>query len=82
MFPIPKIRRKAFNMNNPVCNAGLKSHPYVTQLRSELNCYAVPEGMGIISYPELRCAYSGLFNFKTYGLVFTNKNLIQPLKGV
>jgi len=75
MFSITKIRRKAFNMNNPVCNAGLTSHTYAAQLRSELNCYAVPEGMGVLSYPELRFAYTGLFTFKTFGLVFTNKNL-------
>ena len=57
-------------MDNPVCNAGLKSHPHITQLRRELNCYAVPEDPGVLSYPVLRLAYTGLSIFKTYGLVF------------
>ena len=64
---MPKIRRKAYNMNNPALHAGLRSHLHTSQLRSELN-YVVPEGMDVISYPELHFVYSGLFTFKTSGL--------------
>ena len=75
MFPIAKIRRMAYNVNNPVCNAGLKNHPYITQLRIGVELlYAVSKDMGALSYPELRFAYTGLFTFKTYGLVFIQIN--------
>ena len=74
IFPINKIRRKAYHMDNPACNAGLRSRPHTSQLR-KLNCYAVHEDTDIFSYPGLRCAYTGFSIFKTYGLVVTNQNL-------
>ena len=40
-FSIIKIRRKAYNVNNHVCNAGLTSHSHSALLRMELN-YVVP----------------------------------------
>ena len=73
-FSITKIRRKAYNVNNPVCNAGLTSHLHSAQLRMELNYYVVPEDCAIVFTP---CCvpYTGLFTFKTSGLVLNNKNL-------
>ena len=65
-----RIRMKAYNVDNPVCNAGLRIYSNHHQLRMELNYYVVPPETGFHSYPELRCACSGLSEFKTYGLAF------------
>ena len=43
------IRRKAYNLDNPVCNAGLRIYSNHHQLRMELNYYVVP--------PELRLSF-------------------------
>ena len=52
MLPIIKIRRRAYHMDNPVCNTGSEIHPHAAQLRKELNYFAVPENMGVLSYPR------------------------------
>ena len=69
-----RIRRKAYNLNNPVCNAGLgidqsssNSVLGVELLRSS--------GRGrFSSYPELRFACTGLSGFKTCGLAFEKRS--------
>ena len=65
-----RIRLKAYNVDNSVCNAGLRIYSILHQLRIELNYYVVPPEVGFHSYPELRCACTGLSEFKTYGLAF------------
>ena len=65
-----RICRKAYHVDNPVCNARLESTQSPAQLRMELNYYVVPVEAGFHSYPELRFACTGLSGFKTYGLVF------------
>jgi len=67
---------QAYNMNNPVCNAGSETYHHAPQLRKELNSYGVPYWY-VRYYPELRhpiryaqgMACTGLFIFKTCGLV-------------
>jgi len=39
-----KKRRKAYNVDNPVCNAGLRIYTAHTQRRMVLNYYVVPDG--------------------------------------
>jgi len=65
-----RIRRKAYNVDNPVCNAGLRIYSIYRQLRMELNYYVVRVAWIFRFYPELRYACKGLSKFKIYGLVF------------